>query len=332
VALRHATAQATKQSSLKSQLGTIGLILGGAILGGQTGAQLGALGAQIWQTRYSREYETQADVLGSQIMARAGYDPIDLANMFQTIAQQGGGRVPEWLSSHPDPGNRYENIQREARLLEVSSNPIKLTREFQTVQNRLSRMPAARTMSEIQKSGTGGQASGQSGIASGRYSNSVPVPSTRYRVFRSGNWIQMNVPNNWEDFVSQSDVTFGPRGAYGNQGISHGAMIGVFRGSSTALSQNSQEFVKGLIQSNQHLRQQNWFQNSRMAGRTALVTQLSGRSPINGRTEIVTIYTTQLRNGETFYFAAVAPQDEANRYNSAFRTMINSIRLSEASM
>ena len=61
VALRHATAQATKQGSLGNQLGTIGLILGGAILGGESGAQLGALGAQAWMTKYSRAYETQAE-------------------------------------------------------------------------------------------------------------------------------------------------------------------------------------------------------------------------------------------------------------------------------
>ena len=143
IAMRHATAQATKQGSWKAQLGTIGAILGGAILGGQTGAQLGALGVQIWQTRYSREYETQADILGSQIMARAGYDPRDLANMFQTIARQGSGRVPEFLSSHPDPGNRFETINREAQLLEVSSNPIKVTRDFQMTQNRLRSLPPA---------------------------------------------------------------------------------------------------------------------------------------------------------------------------------------------
>jgi beta-barrel assembly-enhancing protease len=332
VAMRHATAQATKQGSWKAQLGTIGAILGGAILGGQTGAQLGALGVQMWQTRYSREYETQADILGSQIMARAGYDPRDLANMFQTIARQGGGRVPEFLSSHPDPGNRFQTINREAQLLEVSSNPIKITRDFQLVKSRLASMPPARTMAEIQQAGGAGSGGGTSQMGGGRYTNNVPLPSTRYRSYRSGNWISMNVPDNWREFAEQTSVTFAPDGAFGNQGISHGAMIGVFRGSSNTLAQNSQEFIKGLIQSNPHLRQQSWFQNSRFAGRQALVTQLAGQSPINRRTEVVTIYTTQLRNGETFYFAAVSPDDESNRYNTAFRTMLNSIRLSDAQL
>lgn len=97
VALRHATAQATKQGSIGNQLGVIGLILGGVILGGEAGAQLGALGAVAWMTKYSREYETQADTLGAQIMAQAGYDPRDLANMFRTIQAQSKGGTPEWL-------------------------------------------------------------------------------------------------------------------------------------------------------------------------------------------------------------------------------------------
>ena len=55
----------------------LGMVLGGAVLGGEAGAQLGMLGAAAWMTKYSREYETQADQLGAQIMADAGYDPRD---------------------------------------------------------------------------------------------------------------------------------------------------------------------------------------------------------------------------------------------------------------
>src|SRR4029078_3900588 len=78
VALRHATAQATKQGSLGNQLGIAGMVFGGLILGGQGGAQICAIGAQAWMTKYSREYESQADALGAEIMAAAGYDPHDL--------------------------------------------------------------------------------------------------------------------------------------------------------------------------------------------------------------------------------------------------------------
>src|SRR5215467_2380679 len=73
VALRHGTAQATKQNSATSQLSKLGMILGGQVLLGQTGAELGAMGAQTFMLKYSREYEAQADALGAVIMARAGY-------------------------------------------------------------------------------------------------------------------------------------------------------------------------------------------------------------------------------------------------------------------
>jgi len=152
VVLRHATAQATKQASAGNQLRTLGMILGGAVLGGQSGAELGAMGAQSFMLKYSREYESQADLLGARIMANAGYDPKDLANMFRTIEQQSGGsRGPQWLSDHPDPGNRYQAIDREAQFLPVSSNPIKMTREFERVQSRLAGMPRTRTTSQLQQ-------------------------------------------------------------------------------------------------------------------------------------------------------------------------------------
>jgi predicted Zn-dependent protease len=93
------------------------------VIGGNAGsaiAQGTQFGLGTYLLKFSREYETQADVLGAQILARAGYDPMDLARMFETIERQGGGGGPEWLSSHPNPGNRYARISDEARQLRVS--------------------------------------------------------------------------------------------------------------------------------------------------------------------------------------------------------------------
>lgn len=329
VALRHATAQATKQGSVGNQLGTIGLILGGAIFGGQAGAQAGAIAAQAWMTKYSRDYETQADILGARIMADAGYDPRDLANMFQTIARQGSGRAPEWLSSHPDPGNRFQKINAEAALLNVSNNPIKVTRDFGRVQERLRAMPRAKTMAQLEQEYKRGQSSGQSSTAAGRYSERVALPSTRTRLYTSGNAIRMNVPSNWREFPGQGEVMFAPEGAYGNQGITHGAMVGIYRSRGGNLGQISEDFVSGLLQSNSYLRQRSGFSRATVGGRQGYSTVLEGASPVYGGTEIVTVYTVQFRSGEVLYFVAVAPQDESYRYNTAFRNMINTIRLND---
>jgi predicted Zn-dependent protease len=120
IVLRHGTAQATKGQ--KFQLGALAGQVIGSMIGGRTGAVV-ANGSQIglgtYFMKYSREYEREADLLGAQIMARAGYDPREMANMFRTIARRSGNGGPEWLSDHPSPSNRYEAINREAALLRV---------------------------------------------------------------------------------------------------------------------------------------------------------------------------------------------------------------------
>ena len=329
VALRHATAQQTKQGSVGNTLGTLGLILGGAILGGQAGAQAGAIAAAAWQTKYSRDYETQADILGSQIMADAGYDPRDLANMFQTIAQQGGGRAPEWLSSHPDPGNRYQKINQEAAALNVSPNPIKVTRDFSRIKERFAGMPRAQSMEEIAAGykNTGGNQGGNNPMAGGQYSRTVAYPATRSRTY-NGSGIRLSVPSNWREF-SQGNLTFAPEGAYGDQGITHGVMIGVYRPQNSGVANASRDYVSSMLQNNQYLTQRNNLTRATVAGRQGYTATLSGRSPVTSRNETVTIYTAQLRSGDLLYIAAVAPEAEAFRYNAVFRNLVNSIQLND---
>lgn len=329
VALRHATAQQTKMSNPLNQILGIGAILGGAVLGGQAGAQAGQIFAAGYFLRYSRDYETQADILGSRIMADAGYDPRDLANMFRTIEQQsGGGRAPEWLSSHPNPGNRYQNINREASRLNVSRNPIKVTREFSRIQERLRSMPRARSMAEIQRDYQRTGSSGQNPTASGNYSRSVEFPSTRMRTY-SNSAMSVTVPSNWREFNTSGQIWFAPDGAYGNEGITHGAMIGAARTNSSGLLQSTRQYVNELLQANTYLRQTGGLQRASVAGRSGYATVLAGRSPVTGRTEVVTLYTAQLRTGDLFFVAAVAPQDESYRYNPVFRSMVSSIRLND---
>src|SRR5256886_5771899 len=108
VALRHGTAQATKAQKYSLLAGVLGI--GGTILGGPALGQLAAAPVGVYFLKFSREYETEADVLGAQIMARAGYDPHDLANMFQTIERTSGGGGGGFLSDHPGPANRYARI------------------------------------------------------------------------------------------------------------------------------------------------------------------------------------------------------------------------------
>src|ERR1043166_8248921 len=300
VALRHATAQATKQSSFGSQARTLALILGGAAVGGQAGAQLGQVFAAGYLLKYSREYESQADTLGAQIMANAGYDPHDLANVFRTIQQQGGSSGPQWLSSHPDPGNRYEKINREAQYLHISQDPpIKMTRDFERIQAKFRAMPRAYSMSEIQNGyGGGGHVGSNDPVANGRYSENIQFPSARVRSYTWLDWLQVNVPSNWTDLPGQNDVTFAPEGAYGQQGITRGVMIGTYSGKDRDVSRASQDYVNEVLQNNNSLSQRGGISRTYIDGRQGNLITLSGRSPITNRIENVNVYTTQLRNGE----------------------------------
>ncbi|HWW75134.1 MAG TPA: M48 family metallopeptidase [Pyrinomonadaceae bacterium] len=338
VALRHATAQQTKLTSAKSTVLGIGAILGGAILGGQAGAAAGQTVFQVYATKYSREYESQADILGAQIMARAGYDPRDLANMFRTIAQQGGSSGPEWLSSHPNPGNREQRILQEAAMLRVEGGRSD-TAEFRQIQSRLGGYPRARTMEEIARSGQrypnqgGGQYPDQNYPADngggGVYARGerVAYPSTRYSTQRT-NLFSVAVPSNWRQLGGdQNSVSYAPEGAYGSQGITHGVMFSVAQSNNSDLQRASQEVVQGLMQSNNYLRQQSGFTRTTVDGRAALATTLAGRSPITGQNERVTIVTTTLGNGQVFYMAAVSPQNEYGTYQRAFNDILRSLQL-----
>ena len=345
VALRHATAQATETQ--KYQIGSVLGQIAGAVIGGPVGGIIGA-GSQIGfgagALKYSRRYETQADILGAQIMARAGYNPRDLANMFRTIEQQGGGRSgPEWLSSHPNPGNRYERINQEAAMLRVNPNAGGDTRAFREVQARLRSMPRARTMEEIARSGQRYPNQGGQYPNENRYPNDsrypeetygrgerVAYPSARYRTSGS-DMFRVSVPDNWREFGGNGNsVTYAPQGAYGQSGITHGVMFGTDREQSTDLRAATDQYINDLLQVNNYLRPQSRnYGRSSISGRQALMMTLAGRSPITGQNEVVTVITTMLRSGDLFYMAAVAPQNEYRDYQRVFQNILGSLQLND---
>src|SRR5204862_7386091 len=118
VALRHGTAQQTKATPFA--IGQIAGQIAGAIIGGTKGAiiaQGSQFGIGTYFMKFSRAYEKDADILGSRIMAAAGYDPRDMANLFKTIEKESGPGGPQWMSDHPNPGNRVDYINKEAQAL-----------------------------------------------------------------------------------------------------------------------------------------------------------------------------------------------------------------------
>jgi predicted Zn-dependent protease len=79
---------------------------------GQGGAQLADMVAQVTFTLpNSRLHEQEADRIGVELAARAGYDPRAAVSVWQKMAQAGGGSPPQFLSTHPSPENRIKDLE-----------------------------------------------------------------------------------------------------------------------------------------------------------------------------------------------------------------------------
>jgi len=334
VALRHGTAQATKAGNPGLQVGAIGGAILGAIIGGNLGdvvSQGTQFGLGTYMMKFSREYETQADILGSQIMARAGYDPRSLASMFKTIEQQGSGGGPEWLSDHPNPGNRYERISEEASKITISSNRRSgQDNEFPAIQTALKRMPPAPTTAEVEKNSRTANPGNPKYPDDARVEpQSVPRPSTRYRTYRYAGALSLSVPDNWKQFEDNASVTFAPDGAFGNMQeqsvFTHGAIIGISNSSIHDLEMVSDQYIAGLLKGNSYLQLQGKYQKTQLGGHNALRRRLSGKSPVTNQNEVVDVYTALNNHGQLVHLVQVVPGKDQAQYQNAFAEMARSV-------
>ena len=332
VLLRHGTANATKAQGF--QIGALAGAIAGAVIGGGLGeviSQGSQFGLGTWLMKYGREYERQADIVGVQIMARAGYDPRDLAHMFETIQRQGGNGGPEWLSSHPNPGNRTQYINQEASQLRIASRPN--DSGFQQTKSRLTQLGPARTMAEIERNGGAGTGGGRSGGGSvGRVGEAVPPPSRQYRTVQGGQLFTASVPSNWQAVSSNNSIKYVPLNAYGDyQGqstLTHGVELGVARASSRDLNQATETLIDGFVRGNDGMRVGGRGEYFQLSGREALVTPLEGRSALGG-VERVDVHTTLLSNGDLFYVLTVAPDREMGTYGPAFDRVVKTVRIND---
>jgi len=139
VILRHGTHEASKANLIR-----LPAILAGGIIGNDSAAgrlaNLGlGLGANSVILKFSRDAESEADALGAHLMSEAGYDPIEMVRFFEKLARD-GSQGPQFLSDHPNPGNRQEAIQAEIRTLPARRYNYE-SGNFQRVKREVSELP-----------------------------------------------------------------------------------------------------------------------------------------------------------------------------------------------
>jgi len=122
----HVTARHTARQITRQQLFGIGLIAG-SILSSSVAQNAGAIqqGLGVLFLSFSRGDESQADELGFRYLRRLNYEPHEMSKTFKTLERvgnlSGGGKLPTWASTHPDPGDRYQKAEQRAASVPADS-------------------------------------------------------------------------------------------------------------------------------------------------------------------------------------------------------------------
>src|SRR6185503_15063908 len=229
VALRHGTHQASKAYLGQAGLGILGGLLGQN--GGNTSKILGAVGGVGLNAaflKFSREDEFQADQLGAQMMARAGYNPEAMANFFQVLRSQQGrdpGKLEQFFSGHPPSAEREARIRTQATSLQfVQSREVGGFDRMRADLLRNSPAPARVAQRRWEETGTPNGRGQPSGTVDVR----VAQPSSQFQRFdqRDG-FYSIEHPDNWRAYAAEPGyaVSIAPEGGVVDTGNGQQAML-----------------------------------------------------------------------------------------------------------
>jgi Zn-dependent protease with chaperone function len=316
VILRHGTNQVSKANLIQLPAMLAGAAVGDGSIVGQL-AQLGiGIGANSILLKYSRDAETQADAMGARILAETGYNPIEMARFFEKLEAAGGSRGPQFLASHPDPGNRQRAIEAEIRTFPQRNYGF-ATGQFQQAKAQLGSLPAPQ----------------QRGTASRNAQPPQGAPSAGGWQELRGQKFSLNYPANWQVFGDQnsSSFTIAPReglvqGSSGGTQVGYGAVVSYYFPERRMNLRNATDaLVQRLRAENPNM--QVVSRNQRrltVGGSSGIVTMLESSSPYGGA-ETDALLTVSRPEG-VFYMVFVAPRQNFSELEGAFEQMLNSIR------
>jgi Zn-dependent protease with chaperone function len=110
--IAHALREHARERMGKTVATSVGANLLSQLLGaGNAGQQAIGLGAQLLTMKFSREDESESDLVGMELAARAGYNPQAGVTLWQKMSAHSKGAPPQWMSTHPSGGNRIANMQ-----------------------------------------------------------------------------------------------------------------------------------------------------------------------------------------------------------------------------
>jgi predicted Zn-dependent protease len=318
VALRHGTHQASKANLIQLPVMLAGAIVADGSLLGQL-AQVGiGLGANSYLLKFSRDSESEADALGTHLMAEAGWNPIEMAHFFETLERAGGKQPPQFLSDHPNPGNRVKAVEAEIQTLPRRTYDYG-TGDFERAKRELGQIPTAQA----------------SDFRGGGADPAAARPSGQYHQLK-GHKFSFSYPDNWQPLGDNNTdaVTIAPReglvqDAQGNIQVGYGIMASYFfpEKSNNDLRAATGDLIDHLHASNPGMQPRGSQRRLKLDGYPALVTTLTNTSPYRGSEETDALVTVQRPDG-VFYMIFVAPSSEFRNLDGVFNDIVNSIRFS----
>jgi len=363
VALRHGTHQASKAYLGQAGLGILGGLLGKN--GGNTSKivdAIGGVGLNVAFLKFSRDDEHQADQLGAEIMAGAGYSPVAMATFFALLRseqERDPGKLEQFFSDHPPSGDREARIRNQVDgLLVVQSREVG---GFDGMRAGLQRRSPAGASAAQRR-----EPRSQVGRNPGRVPFDVQVdqPSSRFQRFeRRGGFFAIDHPDNWRAYASDSGyaVSFAPDGGVvetgnGQQAMIYGVIVSHYspfegyadrqqgsrqrnyapfddtdqwRGS---LEDATDDLVRQLIRSNAYLRAEDGeARREKVDGAASFSVVLGGRSPVTGQEERVTLVTRGLPDGHVLYALCIVPSRGYDAMAGTFAHMLRTLNVNEDS-
>ena len=116
--IAHALREHSRARAVKSTLTQVGGRVIGALIFGQAGEAIGAQGAGLLTLKFSRDDEKEADLVGMELAARAGYDPRSGITLWEKMGRLAKGAPPQWMSTHPASDTRVQLIKDHLKEVE----------------------------------------------------------------------------------------------------------------------------------------------------------------------------------------------------------------------
>jgi Zn-dependent protease with chaperone function len=348
VVMRHSTCNITKQQAPKTGFGIASVIssvlLGDSILGSMAQAGIG-LGANLTFTRMSRDYEKQADLLGTDILYDAGYDPRGMPQFFETIQAKYGEGGAQMLSDHPNPGNRMQYVNAKIATLPRQQNPKVTSAEFTRIHALAMKEPVY-TAKEVGTGAwrqmghyaavAGGPGQVIPGLGGQRLTRGAMGLNDRLAVYQ-GRGFAVSYPESWQKSAGQgAGVAFAPKNGAGEAGISYGIVVDGtrWRGgvkNANDLTRATNALAQQLVQNNSGLQQVTQLTSINVGGQSANSVELRGRSPLSdGGTPVAErdwVVTVVRPDGDINYLIFIAPEPDFETLRPLFQSVLQSFQV-----